>query len=153
MRKEEQERKTMRTPCETNRRVCDDPRAPQTPSRAVSTCLSPPLFASYSAVPRMEPSKSPEAPSRTDIPGGLHLCGSVLVSRLRVRSISRLCSALSLSQRPPLLLPSRQGDAVSVRRRATKTGWGADYFRWGTFQIKRPPEPLRRRLWRELTRV
>lgn len=65
----------------------------------------------------------------------LHLCGSVPDCRLRVRSISRLCSAPRLSQRPPLLLPSRQGDAVSVRRRATKTGWAAENFRWGDFQI------------------
>lgn len=114
---------------------------PQPASKAVSTCLAP-LFsvASYSAVPRMVPNESPEAPSRTDIPRGLHLCGSVLVCRLRVRSISRQCSPLCLSRRPPLLLPSRQGDAVSVRRRATKTGWGAENFRWVYFQIKRPTE-------------
>lgn len=48
MRKEEEDRKTRRTPCEKNRRVRDDPRAPQPPSRAVSTCLFPPPF--YSRV-------------------------------------------------------------------------------------------------------
>lgn len=118
--------------------MSDDPKAPQPPSKAVSTCLACLSIASYSAVPRMVANESPEAQSRTDIPRGLHLCGSVLVSCLRVRSISRLCSALCLSQRPPLLLPNRQGDAVSVRRLATKTGWGAENFRWGNFQIKRP---------------
>lgn len=152
MQKEEQERKPRRTPCAKNRRVSDDPKAPQPPSKAVSTCLASLLFVSYSAVPRMVPNESPEAPSRTNIPRGLHLCGSVLVSRLGVRSISRLCSALCLSQRPPLLLLSRQGDAVSVRRRATKTGWGAENFRWGNFQIKRPKESRGRHLSRELKR-
>lgn len=44
MRKEEQKRKTRRTPCEKNRRARDDPRAPQPPKRAVSTCLFPPFY-------------------------------------------------------------------------------------------------------------
>lgn len=57
-----------------------------------------------------------------------------------VASVACVRLSLSLPQRPPLLLlPSRQGDAVSVRRRATKTGWSAEDFRWGNFQVKSPP--------------
>lgn len=74
------------TPCETSRRA----RRPGSPSE-MKPSPPVPLCASDSAVPSREPSESPEAPSRRDIPGGPHLCGSVLVPRRRVRSISRSC--------------------------------------------------------------
>lgn len=119
-----------------NRRVSDDPKAPRPASKAVSTCLVPLLFASYSAVPRMAPNESPEAPSLTDIPRGLHLCGSVLVSCLRVRSISRLrCVSPNVPHSSSragraMLCPS----AVELRKQDGAPRTSA----WGIFKLKDP---------------